>query len=186
MARAARLPWRREFAFDDSADWIAYAVGVADQVGNSVQLRQLSTGIVRSLDTHKAQYRRLAWGDSSDALAVLRVVSDTAGADEDAAVLAWRHAARADEKTIEITGKSAGVTGGLVVSRDRTPDWSDGQNVLLFGLREPRPPRPRNAGTFTPPPPGGVAPGAGNTGQVAAAPQTDAEVPSLILWHYKD
>src|SRR5262249_3154742 len=39
-----------EFAFDDRADWIAYAVSIADQLGNSIQLRQLSTGIVRSLD----------------------------------------------------------------------------------------------------------------------------------------
>ena len=31
-----------------------------------------------------------------------------------------------------------------------------------------------------------MAPGAGNTGQVAAAPQTSADVPSLILWHWKD
>ena len=175
-----------EFAFDDSADWIAYAVGVADQVGNSVQLRQLSTGIVRALDSRKAQYRRLTWGDSSDALAALRIVSDTAGGDEDATVVAWRHASRADATPVEVTGKTTGVTGGLVVSSDRALEWGDGQKVIYFGLREPRPPRPRTAGTFTPPAPGGVAPGAGNTGQVAAAPQTDAEVPSLILWHYKD
>jgi dipeptidyl aminopeptidase/acylaminoacyl peptidase len=73
------------------------------------------------------------------------------------------------------------------VSSDRTPEFGDAQKVIYFGLREPRPARPRNQGApFTPPPPGGVAPGAGNTGQVAAAPQTDAEVPSLILWHWKD
>lgn len=175
-----------EFAFDDTADWIAYAIGVADQVGNSVQLRQLSTGIVRALDTHKAQYRRLAWGDSTDALAALRVVTDTAGGDDDATVVAWRHAARADDKLIEVSGKTAGVSGGLVVSSDRTPEWGHDEKVLYFGLREPRPLRPHGNGSFTPPSPGGVAPGAGNTGQVAAAPQTDAEVPSLILWHWKD
>jgi dipeptidyl aminopeptidase/acylaminoacyl peptidase len=176
-----------EFSFDDSGDWLAYAISVSDQVGNGVQLRQLSTGIVRSLAAQKASYRRLVWGDSSDALAVLRVVTDTAGADEDAAVVAWRHASSPSAQPVEISARSAGITGGLVVSSDRAPEFGDAQKVIYFGLREPRPARPRNAGApFTPPPPGGVAPGAGNTGQVAAAPQTDAEVPSLILWHWKD
>ena len=176
-----------EFVFDDSGDWIAYATSVTGQVGNSVQLRQLSTGVARALDVAKAGYRRLAWGDSSDALAALRVVTDTAGGDEDATVLAWRHAAAPNAAATTITSRTAGITGGLVVSSDRALAWSEGQTMLYFGLREPRPPKPQNQDApFTPPSPGGVAPGAGSTGQVAAAPQTSADVPSLILWHWKD
>jgi hypothetical protein len=176
-----------EFAFDESGDWVAYAVSATGEAGNSVQIRQLSTSISRPLDVGKAQYRRLVWSDSTDALAVLRVVSDTSGADEDAAVVGWIHASRAGDKAIEINAKSSGVTGGLVVSSDRSPEWGDHESVIYFGLREPRPPRPRTTGApFTPPNPGGTAPGGGAGGQVAAAPQTDAEVPSLILWHWKD
>ncbi len=59
-----------EFGFDDSGDWLAYAVSVTDQVGNGIQLRQLSTGLTRSLDASKASYRRITWADSSAALAV--------------------------------------------------------------------------------------------------------------------
>ena len=175
-----------EYAFDDSGDWIALSIATDDQAGNSVQVRQLSSGVSRSLDAKPASYRRLTWGDSSDALAVLRVVTDTAGGDEDAAVLLFAHAANVNAKATEITAKSAGVPAGLVVSSDRALEWGDKQGVLYYGLREPRPPRPRNTGAFTPPNPGGTAPGAGAGGQVAAAPQTDAEVPSLILWHWKD
>ena len=176
-----------EFAFDDSGDWIAYAVSAGGEAGGSVQVRQLSTSISRPLDVGDGQYRRLVWGDSTDALAAIRVVTDTAGGDEDATVLAWMHASRAAEKTIEISAKSSGITGGLVVSSDRAPEWGDKQSAIYFGLREPRPPRPRNTGApFVAPNPGGVAPGGGAGGQVAAAPQTDAEVPSLILLHWKD
>ena len=176
-----------EFAFDNSGDWVAYAVSAAGDLGNSVQLRQLSTSISRPLDVGKGQYRRLAWSDSNDALAVLRVLNDTSGADEQASVLGWTHAARAGDRTIEISAKSNGVSGGLVVSSDRAPEWGEHESVIYFGLREPRPPRPRATGApFVPPNPGGVAPGGGAGGQVAAAPQTDAEVPSLILWHWKD
>ena len=176
-----------EFAFDDSGDWIAYATSVADLFGNAVQLRQLSSGVVRTLESKKASYRRLVWGDSSDALAALRIVSDTAGGDEEATVLAWRHAAVAGAKAVEITSTSVAIAGGLVISSDRAPEWGDAQQTVFFGLREPRPPRPAVTGAgYTPPNPGGVAPGAGAGGQVAAAPQTDADVPSLILWHWKD
>ncbi len=175
-----------EFAFDDAGDWVALAIATTDQAGNSVQLRQLSSGIARTLDVKKASYRRLTWGDSSDALIAYRVVTDTAGADDDVTVLAWPHAALPNAKVIELNAKSAGVPSGLVLSSDRALEWGDKDGVLYFGLREPRPPRSRTANVFTAPNPGGAAPGAGNTGQIAAAPQTDAEVPSLILWHWKD
>ena len=185
-APAAPIANVSEFAFDDRADWFAYAVAVSDQLGNSIQLRQLSTGITRSLDAQKATYRRITWGDSSDALAAIRVVSDTGGADERVTALLWTHASSPTAKTIEITTSIPGAPAGLVVSSDYPIDIGDSTKVLYLGLREPRPPRPREQRTFTPPPIAGVAPGAGNTGRVAAAPQTDADVPSLVLWHWKD
>lgn len=179
-----------EFAFDDSGDWFAYAVSIVDQLGNSIQLRQLSTGIARSLDAQKASYRRISWADSSDALAALRVVTDTstmATTDEQVTALVWPHASAPNALGLEVAATTAGVPAGLVLSSDYAIDFGKDARVLFLGLREPRPPRPRTQGTgFTPPSPGGVAPGAGNTGQVAAAPQTDAETPSLILWHWKD
>jgi dipeptidyl aminopeptidase/acylaminoacyl peptidase len=175
-----------EFAFDDSGDWIAYATSVAGQIGNSIQIRQLSTGVSRPLDVSKSGYRRMVWGDSSDALAAVRVVTDSI-ADEQATVLAWRHVSSANAAAVEISAKTSGVPAALVVSSDRAPEWSDKDRLLYFGLREPRPPRtPATGAPFTAPPPGGVAPGAGNTGQVAAAPQTSADVSSIILWHWKD
>lgn len=175
-----------EFEFDESGRWIAYTLDARDLIGNSVQLRELATGITRSLDAQKVSYRRLAWIDSGDALSALRSTADSATNDTSYAVIGWSHLAAATPTAVEVTSKSAGIDGGLVVSGDRAPRWSESQNVLYFGLREPRPPRPRESGSFTPPSPGGVAPGAGNTGQVAAAPQTDEDTPSLILWHWKD
>lgn len=173
-----------EFAFNDNADWIAYTISENDRVGNSIQLRQLATGVTRPIDVEKAQYRRLVWADSSNALAALRVESDSAGAESGVALLAWGDATAPGAKPKVVTAKTSGVTGGLVVSGDRSPAWGDARRTIYFGLREPVPPRANSTfnGTTTQ----GVAPGAGNTGQVAAAPQTDAEVPSLILWHWKD
>jgi dipeptidyl aminopeptidase/acylaminoacyl peptidase len=176
-----------EFAFDESGRWLAYTLDARDLIGNSLQLRDVATGVTRALDATSASYRRLAWIDSGDALSVLRSTVDTATSDTSFTVLGFKGLASASPVSIAVNAKSAGIDGGLVVSGDRTPRWGETQNVLYFGLREPRPPRPREpAGSFTPPSPGGTAPGAGNTGQVAAAPQTDEDTPSLILWHWKD
>ena len=176
-----------EFSFDESGRWIAYTLDARDLIGNSLQLRELASGVTKTLDAAKASYRRLAWIDSGDALAVLRATVDTATSDTSYTVWGAKGLAGAMPATVEITAKTAGIDGGLVVSGDRSPRWGETLNVLYFGLREPKPPKPREApGSFTPPSPGGSAPGAGNTGQIAAAPQTDEDTPSLILWHWKD
>ena len=164
------------------AEFVDLEPGTVEGVGHRLVQRR---GVL--LDVARANYRRLAWADSSDALAALRVVSDSAGGDEQATILAWRHASAANAAATEISAKTAGVTGGLVVSSDRALQWADGQKMIYFGLREPRPPRETNAGPpFNGTTTQGVAPGAGNTGQIAAAPQTGPDVPSLILWHWKD
>jgi dipeptidyl aminopeptidase/acylaminoacyl peptidase len=177
-----------EFAFDDNGDLFAYAVSIADQVGNSLQLRQLSTGITRSLDAAKAQYRRITWADSLPALAAIRVVTDSAqtgGSEELVTALLWSNP-NVNAPPVTISANTAGMPKGMALTSDYAIDFGRGARVLYVGVREPRPARPRTTGNFTPPSPGGTAPGAGAGGQVAAAPQTDADVPSLVLWHWKD
>jgi dipeptidyl aminopeptidase/acylaminoacyl peptidase len=174
-----------DYAFDQSGRFLAYTIDQRDQMGNGVQLRDLATGVVRALDAEKAMYRRLAWADSGDALAVLRLVPDTATKDTLATVLGWSRLATATPVAVSIDEQSPGILGGLVVSGDRTPAWSESQQVIHFGLRAPRTPLPRSEAA----PVGGggnaPAPGAGAGGQVAPARQ-DEETPSLILWHWKD
>ncbi len=98
---------------------------------------------------------------------------------------------RAGDRTIEISTKSNGVLGGLVVSSDRAPEWGEHWSVIYCGLHESaRPLRPAlgwsSVRAADLPDSGVRTPVAAPAGQVAAAPQTDAEVPSLILWHWKD
>lgn len=174
-----------EYAFDAAGQYLAWTIDQRDMIGNGVQLRELATGVVRALDGEKARYRRLTWADTGDALAVLRARPDTATKDTLSTVLGWARLASRAPVTVAIDEKSPGVTGGLVVSADRAPKWSDTQATIYFGLREPREPLPPLTGA---PVTGGgnaPAPGAGSGGQVAPARQDD-ETPSLILWHWKD
>ena len=168
----------------------AAAVGVATVgccaiVGLARHSASPTTERRRARDAEKAQYRRLTWADSGDALAVLRSVADSASKDTLTTVLGWSRLGSRTPVAVTINERSAGVTGGLVVSADRAPKWSNAQGTLYFGLREPRPAAPPS----TAPPVGAganaPAPGAGAGGQVAPARQ-DEETPSLILWHWKD
>jgi dienelactone hydrolase len=175
-----------EFAFTFDGAWLAYAISAPDQVGNSIQLRELATGVTRSIDGAKASYRSLSWADSSTALSALRVVSDTAGGDEQATILAWSNAIAPNARAAELTSKTSGITGGLVVSSDRFVQWSKNRGQLYFGLREPRPARDAAGGGANPAASNAPAPGAGAGGRLPAAPQTSADVSSLVLWHWKD
>lgn len=172
-----------EFAFDDAALYLAFAIATPDSLGNSLQLRRLSTGETRVLDAEKASYRRITWGDSLQALAVMRVDSDSsADIDEVVSVLAWPRVASADAATV-VDAQTNGLPAGRVLSADYAIAFSRDASALFVGLRSPRPARPRNGsgGSSSSP-----APGAGAGGRLAAAPQTDVNVPSLVLWHWKD
>ena len=174
-----------EFAFDESGRFLAYTIDQRDQLGNGVQLRELSTGVVRALDGEKAMYRRLTWADSGDALAVVRSVADTILRDTLSTVLGWSHLATKPPSAVTISEKSPGIVGALLVSADRAPKWNDAQSVIWFGLREPHPAAPPSTAAPLTGGPNAPAPGAGAGGQIAPAKQ-DEETPSLILWHWKD
>ncbi|MES3035361.1 MAG: prolyl oligopeptidase family serine peptidase [Gemmatimonadota bacterium] len=175
-----------EYVFDESGQFLAWTIDQRDMLGNGVQVRDMTSGVVRALDGEKAMYRRLTWADSGDALAVIRSVADSATKDTLSTILGWTRLATRTPQAVSINEKSAGIVGALVVSADRTPKWNDQQSVLYFGLRESRPAAPPSTGA--PLAGGGAsapAPGAGAGGQVAPARQDD-ETPSLILWHWKD
>ncbi|MBW7932620.1 MAG: hypothetical protein H3C62_03210, partial [Gemmatimonadaceae bacterium] len=100
-----------EFAFDESGRWLAYTVDSRDLIGNALQLRELSSGVTRSLDADKAFYRRLAWIDSGDALAILRAKVDTAARDTLYSVLGFKNLASAQPVSCEVNAKSVGDGG---------------------------------------------------------------------------
>jgi dipeptidyl aminopeptidase/acylaminoacyl peptidase len=180
------IPNVTEYAFDDAGQWMAYAIATPDRLGNSLQLRRLANGETRALDTRKATYRRITWADSSLALAAVRVESDsTESVDEIVSVLAWSRVTANDAPRV-VDGKTSGLPAGKVLSDDYSIAFSRGAGALYVGLRDPRPPAPRASGGNAGGGSSSPAPGAGSGGRQAAAPQTDPDVPSLVLWHWKD
>ncbi len=179
-----------EWAFDHDGRFLAYTIETADRVGDGVQLRDLTTDVVRVLDGARAAYRSLAWADSAQALAVLRLAPDSAARDTSVALLAFTgFGADAPRRTMLDLSRRADAPAGMAISPDRGPTWSEDLGMVYFGLRPAPAPLPRGAergndmqSLIHP-----SAPGMGGTlNQPNAGPPSDEDLPSLILWHWKD
>ena len=178
-----------EFGFDHDGRYLAYTIETADHVGDGIQLRDLQTDVVRPLDGARAAYRQLAWADSGLALSALRVTPDSAARDTNVAVLAFTAFGPGGPKetVLDLDGR-ADAPAGMAISPDRGPTWSEDLGVVYFGLRAApkRPPgaeRGNDMQSLVRP----GAPGMGGTvNQPGMGAASDEDIPSLILWHWKD
>jgi dipeptidyl aminopeptidase/acylaminoacyl peptidase len=172
-----------EFAFDRSGQWLAYTIDARERIGNGVHLRNMSTDVVRVLESERALYRRLAWADTAATLAVLRGVPDTVAKDTSFVVVGFAQVAAAQpRRVLYVAADSTGMPAGMRVSPDRSPRWTEDQSALLFGIVERRTapdgkPRPDVR-------PVAGAPGAITQGGPAAS--GDDDLPTLVIWHGKD
>ncbi len=152
-----------DFAFDDKARWFAYTIDARDGLGNGVQLRDLSSGVVQSIDAGKALYRRIAWTDTLPALAYLKGTPDSAGTDTSWAALGVAKVGTPTQSRAHVgVGSKATIPAGMEVSPERTPRWTEAMDGLAFGLRVAMMPVPRSELL------------------------EDDDRPTLMLWHGKD
>jgi acetyl esterase/lipase len=152
-----------DFAFDEKGRWLAYTIDAREQVGNGVQLRELATGVVKSLDAGKASFRRLAWSDTAASLAYLKGTADSAGTDTTWTAAGVSRVGSPTQRAVTVgAGTAVALPNGMEVSPDRTPRWLEAQDALLIGLRVAAPPVPK------------------------AEQLEDDDRPTLILWHHKD
>ncbi|MBC7896977.1 MAG: S9 family peptidase [Cytophagaceae bacterium] len=171
-----------EWALDDVGSQLAWTTEARDQVGNGVQLRNLTTDVVRSLDSDKAIYRRLAWADSGFALSVLRGVVDSAASDTAYAVVGWTGTSSTPARTVFSPKEATTFPAGMRVSPDRAARWAADRSSIFFGIvarrsaPESKTPRPD------------VRPVAGTPGAMqtpAGAGGTDDDLPTIVIWHGK-
>lgn len=173
-----------EFALDETGSWLAWTSETRDLVGNGVQLRNLATDVVRTLDSDRRIYRRLAWADSGLALAVLRGHADSAAADTTFDVVAFTGIAGASPARTVFTPSdtTAGFPTGMRVSPDRSPRWASDFSALFFGLTTRRTGPESKTGRPD------VRPVAGTPGAMqtpAGAGGTEDDLPTVVIWHGK-
>jgi dipeptidyl aminopeptidase/acylaminoacyl peptidase len=176
-----------EFSFNKKGKWLAFVIDAMGLTGNGVQVRNMDTGVVASLDNDKANYRSLAWNDKGEALSCLKGKEDKAYEDKMHSILGFTGFGAATDpatgiqKTFYDPKEDKSFPQGMTISANRPLQWTEDLEVLLFGIHEPK----KKQEGATP----GAAPDAPAPGGAAAAPpaaSADEDMPDLVLWHYQD
>ncbi len=155
-----------EFAFDKAGRWLAWTVGRDDQVGNGVGLRDLETGVVRTLDSDRARYEKLAWTEEGDALAVLKGTDNKLYDTSLYSVIGVADMAKTPFSIVQYDpAEDPTFPTGMRISPNRAPQWSGDRKALLFGIDEAR----KKVGEVTP-----------------ATTRTAEDKPDVVIWHWRD
>lgn len=172
-----------EFTFNKNGKTLAMVIDAADQAGNGVQLRDMSTGVVTPLDTDKAFYERLAFTEEGDAMLVMKGHDEmTAWKDRLYAIIGWTGFDKGTPKRVMFDPmKDTSFPKEMGISTNRTPTWTENRDAILFGIakiNKADPPAGRGRGAA-------AADGENPTNPTNAANDA-ADRPNLVLWHYKD
>jgi dienelactone hydrolase len=158
-----------EFAFDKSGNRLALAID-AHGLG-SIQLRDMKTAALHSLDSGKASYQHLHWTDSGDALAALKAVEDKAYEGKRCRVVAFTDFSSSSlpRKVVYDPTADTSFPKDMTISPNRPPSWTEDRSTLLFGIHELKKKEEK------------AAPKAG-----AKPAEKPPEKPDLVVWHWKD
>lgn len=181
-----------QYDFNDDGTWLAYTMDNTDQFGNALQIRNMATGAIKSLESEDVLYRHLAWTDSSRALSVMKGRVTTAGGVRDTVFsLKVYRGVGANGAASSMTFSPEGRTdfpANFKLASERAPRYSADMSMVFFGIRE----MPKRAAATRNPLVTAGAPGMGGTinqtagGRGASGTPAADSNPSLILWHPKD
>ena len=180
-----------EFAFDKKGRWLAFIIDAMGLTGNGIQLRNMEYRSGRlsrqrqgqlpqpRLD-RKGRSARLPQGQGGQGLRrqdaqrhrLHRFRRPRHGADAAAGI----------QKVIYDPKEDKSFPQGMTISPNRSPQWTEDFDALLFGIHEPK---KKQEGATPGPAPDAAAPGAA-AGAPPPAAGADEDMPDLVLWHYQD
>ena len=178
-----------EWNFNKSGRYLALVIDAADQAGNGIQLRDMQSGTIASLDTDKAFYERMTWTQEGDALAALKGHDDRGWRERLYTVVGFTGVGQSgDPKKVSYDPASdASFPKNMSVSGNRAPQFTETRDALMFGIanltKVERPAAGRNGGAGANPASDAQAPPAAGT---TPADDTSTDRPNLVIWHYKD
>lgn len=140
-----------EFSFDKKGQWLAMVIDAFGLTGNGVELRNMATGVVLSLDSDKANYKSLTWTEKGEALACLKGKEEKGFEDKFYSVVGFtgfspapgQKAAPAQnpavpQKVVYDPKEDKTFPKGMTVSPNRSPQWTESLDGILFGIYEPK------------------------------------------------
>ncbi|HEX4750592.1 MAG TPA: prolyl oligopeptidase family serine peptidase [Bryobacteraceae bacterium] len=184
-----------DFAFDKKGNWFAWIVDAQDKLGNGINLRNMNTGMVATLDSGKAVYKSLNWTEKGDGLAAVRGIDDKRWEDKVYTLVAFKEFKNdgPPEKVVYEPSKDKSFPEAMTISAERRPAWMADLSEVTFGIHELKPKEPKTHGP-------------GTRGSATAKPAADADSdsseakeagsatkaddsedkPDLVIWHWKD
>ncbi len=125
------------FRWCEEAPLLAMVIDTVDEVGGGVTMLHADTGMLRSLDSHKARYTGLSWRDDAQDLAFLRITEHDEKEDEQPShvVVAWTGLGTRDanKHTWDHRVQDGFPDGMRVVSQ--APTWHPQGEAVFFGIR---------------------------------------------------
>jgi dienelactone hydrolase len=158
-----------ELAWQDKGPALALAITVDGGVGNSLQLYDTATGVLRTLDSSSHTYSGLAWRKESRSLAALRSADGNGREGPTHTLLAWTDVASSPMETLDATPT---LSADLRVVRFRAPQWSEDGAWVFVGV-----------GPWLAK---GSADGVDRSRRVVATSTVPDELPDVQVWHPKD
>ena len=133
-----------EFAFDKYGRFLAFIIDAVGQTGNGVEIRDMQSGAVLSLDNDKANYKSLSWSEKGEALACLKGKEDKAFEDKLYSAVGFTGFAGGAakpagiQKVVYDPKDDKSFPAGFSISPNRPAQWTEDFAALLFGISEPK------------------------------------------------
>jgi dipeptidyl aminopeptidase/acylaminoacyl peptidase len=173
-----------EFSFDKNGQWLAWIVDAQEKTANGVQLRNMSTAAVMSLDSDKAVYKSLSWTEKGDGLAVLKGIEDKKFEDKLYSVIAFsQFSSTGPQKVIYDPASDKEFPAGMTVSPNQKPLWTEDLSAVLFGIYEVKAKKEEKEDDKAK---GEDAKGAPAQEAAKKTDEGDKEKPDLVIWNWKD
>jgi dipeptidyl aminopeptidase/acylaminoacyl peptidase len=140
------IPEVMEYTWDKKGDWLAYAVSSNDAAKDGAFARHIQDGAVKTLGIGRGHYKSLAFDDAGAQLAFLSDEADYAQRVSPYRLYYWKASASSGQNeaaaTELVSGSSAGMPKGFVVSEFSPLRFSKDGTRLYLGTSAPPPPTP--------------------------------------------
>ena len=128
-----------DYAFNKKGNYFIYIIDADDMIGNGVYIRYLKNGILKTLDSDKAEYKSIHWDRKKDYLTVLKGKKSEKCKDNIYEILGFKFikGKKNPAKYIISKDKINNFPKELEISPHRTPYWSEIYNAIVFGIYKP-------------------------------------------------
>ena len=170
-----------DYAFDKSGQWLAWIVDAQGKSGNGIQLRNMNTGIIFSLDNDEAVYKRLNWTEEGDGLAVLKGKKEEDYEEDLYSAIGFnKFSSRGPQKVIYDPKDDEDFPKGMTISPNRSPNWTEDLSGILFGIHEAKMKEETKDKKKK------EEEDKEEDEKPAKKKDSDEDVPGLVIWHWLD